>query len=78
MLWFQFTMGTRRRLPDPSKNWDAFIKFSVFGLEASGSAVSYSTMNTHIKELLRTNGIFISKVCHAFRASGAQWADYHG
>lgn len=69
-----------RRLPDPSTDdgWEAFEVFAVFGLDSSGVAVSYATMNCHIKKMLVGHDILISKVCHAFRSGGAQWADLYG
>lgn len=77
LLFSQFTMG-HRVMPDPSKDWAAWVKFSVFGTGQSGRPMSYRSMNESIKPQLRFYEIFISKVCHAFRAGGARFADAWG
>ena len=77
LFFSQFTLG-HRAMPDPSKDWAAWVKFPVFGTGQSGRPMTYRSMNESIKPQLRMYEIIISKVCHAFRAGGARCADAFG
>lgn len=77
LIFSQFTKG-KRRMPNPSTDWAAWVKFSVFGTGQSGNPLSYRSMNEAIKPQLSLWKIIISKVCHAFRAGGARFADAFG
>jgi hypothetical protein len=43
-----------------------------------GTAVSYGTLHKHIRQVFTALGIFIAKVCHAFRHGGSKWLDAAG
>ena len=76
--WLFLNMGKTRHSPDVAANYSAWASFPIFGTAESGVAVSYNMLNSYIKPLLITFCIFLFKVCHAFRAGGAQCADLAG
>lgn len=75
LLFLQFTRG-QRSVPNPSTDWDAWVRTPWFAL--SNKPLTYENMRRRIKAMFQQHNIAISKVCHAFRAGGAQAADLSG
>uniref|UniRef100_A0A7S3QMP7 Ndc10 domain-containing protein n=1 Tax=Dunaliella tertiolecta TaxID=3047 RepID=A0A7S3QMP7_DUNTE len=72
----RFTLGNEL-FPDPHEDWEDYLSRPIF-IGPKGGSIRYEHQATLIKPYMEAIRHSCSKVCHAFRASGARMFDCLG